>query len=105
MTLIIPALIAVVIVYGGFLLTVLWSVLADWIDNTSEIAKNTSDLVEFQLRKAFDNDDLCVEAFEKKKRELVRKFHQNDLTYDEKAALYNEIVKIDKKLKEMQQKS
>ncbi|MBQ3860775.1 MAG: hypothetical protein II779_09605 [Clostridia bacterium] len=98
-----PAILTVLaIIVGGFFATVLWMVLADLIDNLSVIADNTTAMADVLYKSSYNNDELRVESLKKKQRELVQKFRQNDLDYSEKAAIYNEIEKIEAEIKRLQ---
>ena len=77
-------------------------VLADLIDNLSVIADNTTAIADVLYKSSYNNDGLNIESLKKKQRELVQKFRQNDLDYSEKAAIYNEIEKIEAEIKRLQ---
>ena len=90
--------------HGAFFATVVWLVLADWIDNLSVIANNTDKIVNQLSETSSEVYERDAEKLRKRRDELVNKIYADLLTYEEKKAALNEIKKIDMFLNRQQKK-
>ena len=92
---------AAIIVFSGYMLTVIWEILADWIDNMAIIANNTTPMMDRRNKSSY-GEDHNIESLKRKRAELIKQFKRDDLSYSEKTAVYEELMKIDSELKKSQ---
>ncbi len=88
------------IIVGTIFISVLWNVLADWIDNLSVISNNSTELIRLLNDSKSGKEEINTEELKKKRMELIKRYRSDDITDNEKAVLYKEIMRIEKELKQ-----